>query len=280
MRELITIRGTIRYMDTSKSRPRSEDRRQRLATMAELVLDRGSISIDELAERYAVSTMTVYRDLAELEKSGIVSRTRGQVVARATSFSEASVTFRSQINTDVKSRLAQRAIEEVYAGSTIMLDDSTSVLGMVGLMEDIGPVTLITHSQSVAREAAGLRSLRLFVTGGRYRPEFDSLYGSTALSTLRSIRADVCFMSTMSIQGGELFHPLEENSDIKQAMLASSNRAVLVVDSSKFGHGATYRFSSIHDFDLVIVDGGIPADELAIIDQAGVEIAIVDQDPA
>lgn len=256
--------------------PPALDRQQRLATMAEDVLARGTVSVEEMAEQYGVSTMTVYRDLAELERSGIVTRTRGVVTARATSFSEASASFRSSLNTAVKTALAERAAQEVHAGSTIMLDDSTTLLRMVPLLDRHGPVTVITHSQAVAREAAALRSARLFVTGGRYRPELDSLFGSTTLSTLRSLRADVCFMSTTALDGGRLYHPLEENADVKQAMLASSRRAVLVVDSSKFGHGSTHHVASVDEFDLVIVDADAPKEELAIMREAGVDVVVVD----
>ncbi|MGC5616487.1 DeoR/GlpR family DNA-binding transcription regulator [Georgenia sp. Z1491] len=255
-----------------------KDRRQRLATMAELVLEAGTLSVDDMAQQFGVSTMTVYRDLAELERSGIVTRTRGTVTARATSMSEASAAFRSTLNQATKRQLAARAVEEVHAGSTIMIDDSTTLLGMVPLLDDRGPVTIVTHSQAVAREAAALRSVRLFVTGGRYRPELDSLYGSTTLTTLRSVRADVCFMSTTALVGGELFHPLEENADVKQAMLASSTRAILVADGSKFRHAATHRVASVAEFDLVVVDTDAPADELAIMAEAGVEIAQVGGD--
>ncbi|MGC5629135.1 DeoR/GlpR family DNA-binding transcription regulator [Georgenia sp. Z1344] len=253
-----------------------KDRRQRLATMAELVLEAGTLSVEDVAAQFGVSTMTVYRDLAELERGGIVTRTRGTVTARATSMSEASAEFRSTLNTATKRRLAARAVEEVHAGSTIMIDDSTTLLSMVPLLDDRGPVTIVTHSQAVAREAAALRSVRLFVTGGRYRPELDSLYGSTTLATLRSVRADICFMSTTALAGGELFHPLEENADVKRAMLASSTRSILVTDASKFQHAATHRVASVADFDLVVVDSAAPADELAIMREHGVEVAQVD----
>ncbi|MGO1510186.1 MAG: DeoR/GlpR family DNA-binding transcription regulator [Actinomycetaceae bacterium] len=253
----------------------AKGRRQRLATMAELVLAHGTLSVDEMAERFGVSTMTVYRDLAELERSGIVTRTRGTVTARATSMSEASAAFRSTLNTATKRRLAERAAREIHAGSTIMIDDSTTLLAMVPLLDDLGPVTIVTHSQAVAREAAALRSVRLFVTGGRYRPELDSLYGSTTLSTLHSLRADVCFMSTTSLVGGELFHPLEENADVKRAMLDASARAILVADSSKFDHVATHRVASIDAFDLLVTDSGATDDQLAPVREAGVDVVVV-----
>ncbi|MGO1560259.1 Glycerol-3-phosphate regulon repressor GlpR [Actinomycetales bacterium JB111] len=252
------------------------DRQQRLATMAEYVLERGTLSVEDMAERYGVSTMTIYRDLAELERSGVVTRTRGTVTARATSFSEASASFRSSLNTSIKQRLSQRAAEEVHAGSTIMLDDSTTVLRMVPLIDERGPVTVVTHSLAVSNEASSLRSIRLFVSGGRYRSELDSLYGATTLATIRSLHADTCFMSTTALRGGQLYHPIEENVDLKRAMIESSSRSVLLLDSSKYGLGATHRVIGVEAFDLVITDTDAPREEIEIMRDAGVEVVLVD----
>ncbi|WP_077138220.1 DeoR/GlpR family DNA-binding transcription regulator [Flaviflexus massiliensis] len=262
-------------MDSSTPSNRSNERQDRLTSMAELVLKNGSMSVDELTVRYPVSAMTIYRDLAELERLGIITRTHGFVSARATSFTEASASFRKGLNSTIKSALAERAAEEIEAGATIMIDDSTTTLAMVPFLPSRGPLTLITHSQAVAQEATGLSSLNLFVTGGMYRPESESMYGSTTVSNLRTLRADICFMSTTAIVGGELFHPLQANADVKQAMLASSAVSVLLADHSKFGHTATYRVASVAEFDIVIVDEGAPAEEIGIMKEAGTTVISV-----
>ena len=56
----------------------AEERQQ---AMAELVAERGRLSVDLLAEQYDVTTETVRRDLSALERMGLVRRVHGGAVA-------------------------------------------------------------------------------------------------------------------------------------------------------------------------------------------------------
>ena len=68
----------------------AEERRQ---AMAELITQRGRLSVNELAEAYTVTTETVRRDLSALEQSGLVRRVHGGAVpADALTVLETAVT--------------------------------------------------------------------------------------------------------------------------------------------------------------------------------------------
>lgn len=239
------------------------------------MLEVGAIPLDRLAERFGVSTMTIYRDLAELEEGGVLVRSRGMVTARATSLNETTVAFRLARNTEVKQALAIRAAQLVRSGQTIMLDDSSTVQGIVPAVAPKAPLTLITNAQAVAREAGGKQGMRLFMVGGRYRSSLDSFYGSSTIAVLGTLCADLCFLSITGIEDGRLYHPYEENIEVKRAMMRASAVTVLVVDSSKFGHRSTHLLGTVEDFDVVVVDDGIPERELAAIREADVRLELV-----
>ena len=57
--------------------------RARQLAIAEAVVRAGSVSVEDLVEATGVSAMTIYRDLASLEASGVLQRHRGRVVAVA-----------------------------------------------------------------------------------------------------------------------------------------------------------------------------------------------------
>lgn len=250
-------------------------RQDRLIEIADLVLELGAIPLDRLAERFGVSTMTIYRDIAELEEGGVLVRSRGMVTARATSLNETTVAFRLARNTDVKQALSARAAQLVRSGQTIMVDDSSTVQGIVAEVAPKAPLTLITNAQVVAREAGGKQGVRLFVVGGRYRSTLDSFYGSSTIAVLGTLCADLCFLSITGIENGRLYHPYEENIEVKRAMMRSAARSVLVVDSSKFGHRSTHLLGGVEDFDVVVVDDGIPEAELAVLREADVQLELV-----
>lgn len=243
------------------SKPTSKQ--QRLVALAERVLELGAAPMQELADHLGVARMTVYRDVAELEQAGVLSLRHGVAVAGVSSFTETAHSFRSALNQSTKRALCAAVVGRVRPGSTIFLDDSSTLLPLVPMLVERAPITIITHSQAVAVEASRHPELRLFVTGGAYRPAYDSYAGATTLATLRSLSADLCIMSSTAISQGVLFHPLEENASVKQAMIERSTTAFLLADASKFGHRATHQVCTLDAFDLLVVTEGVSPEELA-----------------
>ena len=66
----------------------------RATAIVEEVLRRGEVSVEALAGRLSVSPATVRRDLAALEKQGLLRRTHGGVTAVSPVAYEASATTR------------------------------------------------------------------------------------------------------------------------------------------------------------------------------------------
>lgn len=67
-------------------------------------------------------------------------------------------------------------------------------------------------------------------------------------------------------------HPLSEYVEVKLAMLASAERALLLVDHSKFGKTATHAYGTVTDYDAVITDTGVPETEIASLKSLGVPV--------
>ena len=81
-----------------------EERQQAIAS---LVMSRGRASVAELAEAYAVTTETVRRDLAVLDRAGVVHRVHGGAVpARVLHVVESGVNERESTRTNYKDAIA------------------------------------------------------------------------------------------------------------------------------------------------------------------------------
>src|SRR3954467_14947083 len=87
----------------------AEERQQ---AIAELVAERGRVSVNALAAEYDVTTETVRRDLSVLERGGVVRRVHGGAVpAAALTALEAKVGDRDLAHAEEKDRIAHRAVE-------------------------------------------------------------------------------------------------------------------------------------------------------------------------
>lgn len=79
--------------------------------------------------------------------------------------------------------------------------------------------------------------------------------GSDALTFFRRYRVDIGVVSVGGIgEEGELYDFNDEEVVARQALVASAEVNVLVVDSTKFGRRAMCRNGDIGDFDYVVSD--------------------------
>ena len=110
---------TLRY-DSSPTR-------RRQLQLLDLVVTRGSQTVDELAADLGVSSMTVYRDLSTLEAEHLVERNRGAVTAAISSLSEFASVLRIGRRLGEKEAISARARELLRPGQAILIDDSTTL---------------------------------------------------------------------------------------------------------------------------------------------------------
>src|SRR6476646_4090334 len=111
----------------------AEERQQ---AMAQLVAERGRLSVNVLAEQYDVTTETVRRDLSALERMGLVRRGHGGAVpAHRLKVTEPGLVERDSANTAEKERIARAALELLPpAGSTILIDAGSTTNRLASLL--------------------------------------------------------------------------------------------------------------------------------------------------
>src|SRR5574340_1716953 len=113
---------------TSAQRSDNLNQSERHDAITEILLRAGSMRIEELDDRFGVSTMTIHRDLDTLAAKGILRKSRGSVTAVATSLVEASIEYRTRQHQAEKQAIAHAAFELVEPGQAVILDDSTTGL--------------------------------------------------------------------------------------------------------------------------------------------------------
>lgn len=238
-------------MDRSPRRPSVQARRD---AVAGLVIGHGTISVAQLAEILGVSQMTIHRDLNDLASEGAIRRVRGGASAEPSAVFESSSRFRMTRQAPAKTAIARAALSHVQPGMTIMLDASTTGHALARLLEDAGPTTVITNFLETIRTVSQSRDTRLVGLGGQYDRNYDAFIGVQCLSAISSVRADVAFISVSAVSGGMAYHQEPAMVQIAQAMVASSERVILLVDSSKLGRVALHTVFPLSELDLLITD--------------------------
>ncbi|MGW7018463.1 DeoR/GlpR family DNA-binding transcription regulator [Streptomyces decoyicus] len=240
------------------------------------VVEHGEVRIDDLARRFGVSLATMHRDLDQLAERRLLRKERGRAAPFPSLTMETATRFRIGVNRAVKEALCAAVADEIRPGSTVVLDDSTTVFPLAALIARTEAVTVVTNSLGVARLFDETPGVDVTLLGGRYRGEFGSCVGPDVLRALGRIHADLAVMSAVSVLGGRLFHPIRDYAEIKEAVPDCAQRSLLLVDHTKFGKTATHAYSDIARYDRVVTDRGAPAEELAELRRRGVSVEVVD----
>jgi DeoR family fructose operon transcriptional repressor len=252
----------------------AEERQQ---AMAQLVAERGRVSVAEISEQFDVTTETVRRDLSVLERIGLLRRVHGGAVpATALAVMEAGLGERDQANTSEKERIARAALDQLPAANgTVLLDAGSTTSRLASLLPRDLRLTVVTHAVPVAALLAGSPNVDLHLLPGRVRSTTQAAVGADTVAALADLRVDVSFVATNGLTAAHgLTTPDREEAATKRAIVAAGRRTVVLADSTKIGVESTLRFASADDIDVLVTDSAINPDDEKALDAAGVEVVI------
>ena len=252
----------------------AEERQQ---AIADLVAQRGRLSVNALAAEYAVTTETVRRDLSVLERAGVLRRVHGGAVpAAALTALEAKVGDRDLAHADEKDRIAKKAVGLLPStGGSVLLDAGTTTARLALMLPRDLHLTVVTNAVPIAARLAGSPSVNLHLLPGRVRSTTHAAVGEDTVEALSRLRADVAFIGTngLSVDHG-LSTPDHTEAAAKRAIVASAHKVVVLVDSSKIGREHTVRFAELADVDVVVTDRGADPADLAELRSHGLEVVV------
>ncbi|MBD8029857.1 DeoR/GlpR family DNA-binding transcription regulator [Corynebacterium gallinarum] len=259
-----------------------ERRRERIISY---ITRHGSARVEQLAEHFDVSAMTIHRDLEALAADNLLERIRGGARSVSPSMSELAVGQRRHLHRTTKEALCAAAARLIPEGAVVAIDDSTTLEALVEQLPERAPSALITHSlkaMSDHRRRAGMIDIRLIACGGLYFAETDSFLGTATTAQLNQLSADISFVSTTALRetgdSAALFHPDMEAADTKRAVIGIGAIKVLVLDSSKFGSPGVFRVAPIDHFDHIIIDQKCSRDQRELLSLCRAQIHVVDVD--
>lgn len=219
----------------------------------QIVLNK-KVDIEEVSKKLNVSSMTIRRDLKELEKRGKLIRTHGGAVAPNLLTEEIPFKEKETKNKLQKRLIAKRAVQFVEKDSIIILDSGTTTFEVAKLLKDRDDITVVTNDIIIAYEL--YRSpVNLIVTGGEVQRDIGSLYGPTTQHMLKNIHANLFFLGAHAVDVDYgVTVPTFEKALIKQMMINAAEKTILLADFSKFNKKTFSIVCSLNDVDRIVTD--------------------------
>ena len=258
------------------------EERQRL--VAARVAEAGRVSVTELAERFAVTTETVRRDLASLEQAGILRRVHGGAVpADSVSTTETNLSERLVQHLLQKQLIAEAAaalIESSRPGS-ILLDAGSSTEALVdvllaktnGRRNNGAEQVVITNALPLADKLAGSSVHAVHLLGGRIRGLTRAAVGQETVDAVERLRPDLAVIGTNGVhEAFGLSTPDSEEAAVKEAFVRAARRVVVLADGSKLGVETLVQFARLDQLDALVTDADPSPELAAALEKAGVEV--------
>ena len=250
---------------------------ERQQAIAGLVSERGRVAVTAVAEEFGVTTETVRRDLAVLERAGMLRRVHGGAVpAGLFTVVEPGLGERGGRRTEQKRKIAAAALDLVpETHGSLVLDGGTTTAALAEVLPGDRQLLAATNSVPIAARLSAVPGIELHVLGGRVRGITQTAVGESTVRALADLRVDVVFLGANGISTGHGFStPDEREAAVKRAMVRAGQRVVVLADSSKLGREHLIRFATVQDVDVLITDEDADLDVVAHLEEQGVEVVV------
>jgi DeoR family transcriptional regulator, aga operon transcriptional repressor len=251
--------------------------RDRRTRIADLVRQQGAVRVEDLAEQFGVSAVTIRADLEQLEQLGALLRDRGGAVAPHQGAS-GLIAFdqRSALHPEAKARIGQAAARLLSPGDTIILDAGTTTVQIVPHLREIGQLTVVTNALNIALELRSVPDVRVVLLGGNLNYETFSTHGTMAEQGLEAVVVQKVFLGAQSVElEAGVTDTSSEIARVKRGMLKASRQAILVADSSKWQRSGFIKVAPFTSFHTIVTDTDLPAEARAAIQRTGTELILV-----
>ncbi|GAA2953608.1 MULTISPECIES: DeoR/GlpR family DNA-binding transcription regulator [Streptomycetaceae] len=253
----------------------------RWTRLLEILGDQGHLDVLDAAERLGCSAATVRRDLDELARQNLLTRTRGGAVVSTVAY-DLPLRYKVARKADEKQRIARAAAELIPSGSTVGINGGTTTSEVARELavrpEPAGTgggiaLTVVTNAINIANELAVRPQIKIVVTGGVARPNSYELVGPLVDTVLRTLALDYTILGVDAVHPrfGAATHD-ESEAGANRALAECAGTVIVVADSSKLGRRAFAQVCETAAVSILVTDKDAPEDIVEEFTALGIEV--------
>jgi DeoR family transcriptional regulator, fructose operon transcriptional repressor len=243
----------------------------RLTALVERLQQDGRLDVAEMAAAFGTAEMTIRRDLDRIVSMGLARRVRGGATSLLMRGEELPFAMRVLERAEAKARIAAAVAGLLRDGEAVALDSGTTTT-LVARALTGRRLTLLPLSLHAVAALPADGTVRLLMPGGQVRPGELAMVGPLALATIGALRFDTAVVSCCGLTGGRVTTHDLGDAGVKQAIIAAAARVILAADGSKFRQTAMSVVCDATAADVVVTDTSAPADAIAALEAAGLEV--------
>jgi DeoR family fructose operon transcriptional repressor len=247
---------------------------KRQSLILELLRENGVVQVNELSARFAVTEMTIRRDLEAMERQGLAERTHGGAVSTSRIRFEPPISQKSALCQAEKEAIGKLAASLIENDDTVFVNSGTTTLQFLHALS-VPRVKIVTNNPWAPIEMLSHEG-ELIMTGGELRRESFTLVGENASATVKQIFGTKAIIGVdgLSIKHG-LTNPVQAEALLNRLMIEQTHGEVIVVaDSTKIGRVSNFLTAPISDITILVTDDGLEPHYLEEFKRIGLKVLI------
>jgi DeoR/GlpR family transcriptional regulator of sugar metabolism len=212
----------------------------------------GQIVAKDLALELGTSEDTIRRDLRELAREGKLQRVHGGALPASAAVGDLHA--REQVSPGDKIELGRVGASMIRSNQVVILDGGTTALQVARQLSPDLHATIVTHSPTVAVEAAKHRYVDIIMLGGRLFRHSMVNVGATVIDAASRLRADIYFMGVTGVhpEAGLSTGDAEEAA-VKRALHERAAETVVLASAEKLMAASPFLVTALTEISLLVV---------------------------
>jgi DeoR family ulaG and ulaABCDEF operon transcriptional repressor len=273
-------------IDREEAAVHERERRQVIQAMLQ---ERGVVRVADICQATGASEASVRRDFARLADSGLATRVHGgleRASRPAPPSPDAALTLATGsfeasrgVNVAAKRAIAKAAVELCEDNEAIIINGGTTTFEMGDFLCH-RRLKVLTNSYPLAEKLIHHGICRVALPGGEVYRDQKLIVSPFEDDSVQHYSATRMFMSAISVGPLGVIEgdPLIARAEIK--MLKRAEKLIVLADSSKFVSRGSLVVCPLSRIHTLITDRDAPPAAIEMLRESGVEIIVVDAEPA
>ncbi len=247
---------------------------ERHIKILELVQEQGFVAIEELAQKFSVTSQTIRRDINKLCDEGALNRYHGGA-SLPSSVENLAYRARQVLCQEEKIQIARQAAENIPDHASVFINIGTTTEEVAKLLINRKGLRVITNNLNVALILSGNENIEVIIASGVVRSRDRGITGDATIDFIKQFKVDYGIIGISSIdEDGTLLDYDYNEVRVAKTIIDNSRKVFLLADHTKFERNAMVCLCHISEIDTFFTDKQPSSKIIEILKTSGVSLQV------
>ena len=235
----------------------------------------GYVSVENLAETFAVTQQTIRRDINNLCDQELLTRTHGGAFY-SSGVRNFAYKSRKSLASDEKKEIADAVAAIIPDNSSIVINIGTTTEQVAESLLSHQGLKVITNNINIVNIFAQSNNAEVWLAGGKVRNLDSAVIGIHTANFIKQFKVDYAIVGVSAIDNdGALVDFDSEEVLVSRAIFKHCRKLILVADNFKFDRTAPMLIGNISEIDTLVTNIQPSPEIINICNKNNVEIIVV-----